>query len=193
MVRLNRILLFISSLAVVIIAAEIYYLSSLGRTQKQEPVSPPSTNKISSKPSPSSKRETECLLAKLPDQAIDSSLLWSLGQMKKGILTSSVITNELKGTLAELNTEGGVHRGFKWTLRFEIKNDAGLSNFVGLDAQSVEKMKVYDRTGGKDKAVSYKDLKNGDKIMVYETIDLLKNIDGSQGDNLVELKIVRLQ
>jgi len=185
MTTFNKILIFVFIALLVILGYE--FINS--RTKR---------NKISNKntfiqndiyPTTSINR---CLVTEISNQAIDPNILWSLGQFKKGILISSIIHNKLQGVLTEIDKTGGIHQGFRWSVKLGIKNDKNEINFVGLDEAGIKKIEVFKKSGNKEIPIFFDDIKNGDKIILYETIDLLKRATNPDADNALEIKIIVL-
>ncbi len=115
-----------------------------------------------------------------PNRALNTNMVLGLLNAKKGILTSSVITNQYSGEIVELNTKGGVTpTNFKYLIKLTIKGEQDNTNEFYFADTELNNVRTKE-------AIS--SLKVGNKITLQLTLDLLKDFES----NLIEMKVTKI-
>lgn len=164
MKKTNKILLVLFILLLIISASEAgYYLFS----QKQ----PPITVK---------KNLTTNSLPKDSNSAINSEVLSSLSFLKKGVLLSSVLDSQFRGSVIEVNSSGGTTKnGFQYKLKIVILGQNGLWNSFYFTENELSKIKFLEKNVETIKAINLTDLRKGDIILLNEKLDITKDSNNS--------------
>lgn len=79
---------------------------------------------------------------------------------------------------------------YPYTIELGIQGASNGTNGLYFSAKDFSKVTVVKQVDGKEETASFSDLQIGDIIMVYEKIDLTKNV--LQGDSLIDCKIVKM-
>lgn len=130
------------------------------------------------------------------DQALNPLTLALLRNVKKDVLNSSFLTNEYKGAISELDTQGGLYQGsgltqgtiFSYGVKLSIVGKQKNSFTFYYTKKEVGKFKIVTIENGIEENIALSDLKVKDDILIKETVDLTKDAES----NLVETKLIKL-
>ena len=114
------------------------------------------------------------------EQALSADTVDNLKNIKRGVLTSSILTNTYKGKIIKISTSGGYlpwANNFKFKLMLVIQGDRNEINEFYYSQATVDK-----------NAIVIINFKVGDKISIVETKDLQLPIE----DSIIKLEIKRI-
>lgn len=131
-----------------------------------------------------------------PRQTVDPAVSlagrnWLTNWMRvaqKGVLYSSVITNQYRGKVTEFDTIGGTLplSGARYKTKLKITGEKELSNTFHYTDEETKKIKVV-KGGGEQTTLSLADLKTGDQISMLEVLNLTK-----EAETVIEVIIAKL-
>lgn len=178
---MNKLLVSIFTILLIIVLGELSYIVFLNG--KVKPTSTPLAPeiRITAMPTP------------FPNHAIDINGLSMLTYWQKGVVYSARINVELKGNIAEIDTNGQIQEHgwptFNYALKIKIKGENNKTNDVFLNQEELSKT-VFKKVNAQNimEPIDYKELKLNDKIQVFLILDLTKEF----GNNFVSAEIIKL-
>ncbi len=174
MSRSGKILLGFFFILLTIILAEIgYYFFS---QQKINVLNNPTLTNITIFPSPTVKNEGPFV----QDSALNSQSLNNLLILKKGVVSSSILTNTYTGTLIDLDIKGGELDDFEYKLKLKIKGKNDLTNGLYYTESDIKNLRITKSSEGTEPiVVGPEKLEIGDNLVITETTDLTKNFENA--------------
>ncbi len=175
----SKILKIIFVVLLIITAAELFYFFIY--QPKSVNKSSSTTNQFPSlTPTPQSVSSEE-------NQAVNSTTVNNLFLYKKSILSSSIINNKYEGEIVFINKNGGFLKTeqFKYDLEIKIKSDLNEFNSFYYNENEVKQIKVFKLNNNQKESSDINELKIGDKIVIEESLNLLKD----PNNNLEKLEI----
>lgn len=156
----NKLLIaiFVVLLLVIVGATAGYYYLNL---KSKTPAPANNITQASSSPTPD------------PNQAVSEKTLDLIRTMRKDTLQSSLLTNTYKGTITELNTQGGISpedgngiaKGDKYILYYKfVVRDNNQSRSFYLKENDLKLVQFVKMRGKVETPIKYTDLKLGDLI-----------------------------
>jgi len=121
-------------------------------------------------------------------QALSESALRSLRYLKKGLISSSTTTSELRGKIVQIEKKEGISSlGTQYERLLKISGSNGHVNTFELKAEKMNNVEVYQDKEGKKEKINFDNLYINDKIVIDITHDLLK----STNDWLIKMIIIK--
>lgn len=125
-----------------------------------------------------------------PTQVINNSILRSLKSFRKGIVTSSVLVSEYRGEISELDKKSGTfsQENYEYEIKFKILGEGNNYNTIFLSKKDLDITQIVRKIDDKESPITINDLNNGDKIILEQTMDLLKEPKFS----VIKYKIIKI-
>ncbi len=128
-------------------------------------------------------------IATTAEMAINGQTWDGFRQIHKGMLVSSMATNEFRGRIAELNYGGGTEQTFNYAFRIRLYADNGVTNAFLFSAKELGNIRATQIVNGQELPYELKNLKIGDYVSLYLTVNLMQDPDNS----FISGKIVKLR
>lgn len=160
---------------IVIVLVELVYLYFISGTLRQ------TEKKKEAKPivscqdciPESLKPYLEDIAAVQGERALNKNALLYIANIRKGKLSSSILTNEYEGVLLDVQGEGIAPNQFPYQLLVKLENDAGAFELI-YGERNVEQMEIYSLKNNIRVNLARQDLEIGKRIIIRETRDLTK-------------------
>lgn len=105
-------------------------------------------------------------------QAYDVETLFKIGTLAKSITVKAILTNEYEGMVVDLQKD--TKKNVEYPIIFRLRKLMNQENTFLLTQRNLSNLQVFQNQNNEKKPISIEELKSGDYVTIYETLNLQK-------------------